>query len=69
MRDNTNIIDNKSKKVKRDIKDDKEIEGQGGFDHLNEFFANIQQLNDGNLSFDLDVSREHFKLRLSYNFE
>ena len=59
----------KTKKIKVDSKDDQENEGQSGFSLLSEFLNNIQQLNDGNLSFELDVSYSAFKLKLNYSFE
>ena len=59
----------KSKKNKVDLKDDQKDEGSCGFAHLNEFLSQIQHLNDGNLNFELDVSYEHFKLKVQYSFE
>ena len=59
----------KGKKIKIHLKDDKTDEGQNGFAHLNEFLSQIQHLNDGNLNFELDVSYEHFKLKVDYSFE
>ena len=58
-------VKKEGKKVKHHHQDDKETEEQGGFEHLNHFLSNIQQLNDGNLSFDLDGSYYHFKLKLT----
>ena len=69
VRESLSENNKKSKKVKVDNKDDSTHERQGGFDHLDQFLANIQQLNDGNLSFELDISFSHFKLKLNYNFE
>ena len=64
----TKVIE-KVKKIKIDDKNDSENERQGGFDHLESFLSNIQQLNDSNLSIELDVSYSAFKLKLNYNFE
>ena len=69
VRGSSSEINKKAKKGKVDNQNDKKDEGQGGFDNLSDFLANIQQLNDGNLSFELDVSYSSFKLKLNYNFE
>ena len=58
----------KAKKIKINPQDDSQNEGQSGFNHLSEFLSNIQHLNDGNLSFELDVSYSAFKLKLDYSF-
>ena len=59
----------KGKKIKVDTKNDSSNEGSNGFAHLNEFLSNIQYLNDGTLNFELDVSYDHFKLKVEYSFE
>ena len=59
----------KGKKIKVHSENDQTNEGQSGFAHLNEFLSNIQYLNDGTLNFELDVSYDHFKLKVEYSFE
>ena len=69
IRSGTCEASQKSKKIKINPENDKTDEGSNGFSHLTEFLSNIQYLNDGTLNFELDVSYEHFKLKVEYSFE